>query len=163
MLRQLQRFYNDKIKEGHSPRTVWYCHTILHGALTQAERHQLVVRNVSKLTELPREARKEMRTLTRVQVAETLLPAVAKDRLFSAILLAIGTGLRRGELFALRWQDIDLDAGLLHVRQTLVWVRNYGADGGERKTRLVFQEPKTAQSRRTLPLPEGCLTASECV
>jgi integrase len=112
-----------------------------------------VVRNVSRLTELPRETRKEMRTLTREQVAETLLPAIAKDRLFAAMLLAIGAGLRRGELLALRWRDLDLDTGLLHVRQTLVRVRSYDANGGGRKTTLVFQEPKTAHSRRTAPLP----------
>jgi integrase len=155
----LQQFYNDKMKAGHSPRTVRYCHTILHGALAQAERHQLVVRNVSKLTELPPDARKEMQTLSRDQIVATLLPAVAKDRLFSAILLVIGTGLRRGELLALRWQDIELTEGLLHVRQTLVRVRNHEAEAGSRKTTLVFQQPKTAQSRRTLPLPEGCLMA----
>jgi integrase len=153
----LQRAYNDMVKAGFSARTVRYCHTIVHGTLTQAERHQLVVRNVSKLTERPGETRKEMRTLTREQVSETLLPALAEDRLFAAILLAFGTGLRRGELLALRWQDTDLNEGLLHVRRTLVRVRNY--DGGERKTRLAFHEPKTAHSRRTIPLPEGCLVA----
>jgi integrase len=153
----LQRFYNNMAKNNFSARTIRYCHTIVHGALAQAERHQLVVRNVSKLTERPGETRKEMRTLTQAQVSGTLLPALANDRMFAAILLACGTGLRRGELLALRWQDVDLDAGLLHVRRTLVRVRNY--DGGARKTRLAFHEPKTAHSRRTIPLPEGCLVA----
>jgi integrase len=155
----LQRFYNDMLAQGLSTRTVRYCHTILHGALAQAERHQLVVRNVSRLTEHPGETRKEMRTLTREQVSGTLLPALAEERLFAAILLACGTGLRRGELLALRWQDVDLDKGLLHVRRTLVRVRSYEAHGSERKTRLVFHAPKTAQSRRTIPLPEGCVVA----
>jgi len=49
----LQRFYNEKMQQGSSARTVRYCHTLLHGALAQAEKHQLLVRNVSKLTELP--------------------------------------------------------------------------------------------------------------
>jgi integrase len=153
----LQRFYNDMAKNNFSARTVRYCHTIVHGALAQAERHQLVVRNVSKLTERPCETRKEMHTLTPEQISGTLLPALAEDRLFAAVLLAFGTGLRRGELLALRWQDVDLNEGLLHVRRTLVRVRNY--DGGGRKTRLAFHEPKTAHSRRTIPLPEGCLLA----
>jgi integrase len=98
-----------------------------------------------------------MRTLTREQVSGTLLHALAEDRLFAAILLAFGTGLRRGKLLTLRWQDVDLNEGLLHVRRMLVRVRNH--DGGERKTRLAFHEPKTAHSRRTIPLPEGCLVA----
>jgi integrase len=153
----LQRFYNDRLAQGLAPRTVRYCHTILHGALAQAEKHQLVVRNVSELTEQPREIRKELRTLTREQVSGTLLPAIAEDRLFAAILWGFGTGLRRGELLAIRWQDVDFNERLLHVRRTLVRVRNY--DGGEKKTRLAFHEPKTAHSRRTIPLPEGCLVA----
>jgi integrase len=145
------------VKAGFSARTVRYCHTIAHGALAQAERHQLVVRNVSKLTERPGETRREMRTLTREQVSGTLLPALAEDRLFAAILLVFGTGVRRRELLALHWQDVGLNEGLLHIRRTLVRVRNY--DGGERKTRLACHEPKTAHSRRTIPLPEGCLVA----
>jgi integrase len=128
------------VKAGFSARTVRYCHTIVHGALAQAERHQLVVRNVSKLTERPSETRKEMRTLTREQVSGTLLPALADNRLFSAILLVFGTRLRRGELLALRWQDVDLTGGLLHIRRTLVRVRNY--DASERKTRLAFTSRK---------------------
>lgn len=69
----LQHFYNEKIQQGASARTVRYCHTLLCGALAHAEKHQLVARNVSKLTERPREARKEMRTLTLDQVTAQLL------------------------------------------------------------------------------------------
>ena len=119
----------------------------------------MIARNVSKLTELPREARKEMHTLTLDQVTANLLPAIAQDRLFAAIFLAFGTGLRRGELLALRWKDVDVKAGTLHVRQTLVRVTNHNATEGEGRTRLMFQEPKTPQSRRTVPIPEECLAA----
>ena len=93
------------------------------------------------------------------QVAAKLLPAIAQDRLFAAIFLAFRTGLRRGELLALRWKDIDLKAGVLHVRQTLVRVTNHGARADEGRTRLMFQEPRTPQSRRTVPIPEECLAA----
>ena len=140
---QLQHFYNEKMQQGASARTVRYCHTLLHSTLAQAEKHQLIARNVSKLTELPRESRKEMHTLTLDQVATKLLPAIAQDRLFAAIFLAFGTGLRRGELLALRWRDVDVKAGTLHVRQTLVRVTNHSTTEGEGRTRLMFQEPKT--------------------
>ena len=140
----LQHFYNEKMQQGSSARTVRYCHTILHGALAQAEKHQLIARNVSKLTELPREVRKEMHTLTLDQVAGKLLPAIAQDRLFAAIFLAFGTGLRRGELLALRWKDVDVKTGTWQVRQTLVRVTDHTATEGEGRTRLLFQEPKTS-------------------
>jgi integrase len=100
-----------------------------------------------------------MRTLTLEQLTAQLLPVLAEDRLGAAILLAFTTGLRRGELLALRWQDIDLTAGVLHVRQTLSRVRNHDATEKDARTRLDIQEPKTASSKRTVPIPAGCLAA----
>jgi len=154
-----QYFYNEKMQYGASARTVRYCHTLLHGALARAEQHQLIARNVSSLTGLPHEARRAMQTLTLDQVAATLLPTIAQDRLFAVIFLAFGTGLRRGELLALRWKDLDMQAGILQVRQTLVRVTNHQATPAQGRTQLLFQEPKTAQARRTIPIPGQCLTA----
>jgi integrase len=54
---------------------------------------------------------------------------------------------------ALRWQDVDLARGLIHIRQTLARVRVHGRSSAGQKTRLIFQEPKTEQSRRTIPIP----------
>jgi integrase len=96
-----------------------------------------------------------MHTLSLAQVADTLLPAIRDDRLYAAFFLAFMSGLRRGELLALRWRNIDLKAGTLHVRQTLVRARNHD----EGRTQIVFSEPKTPQSRRTIPIPDECLTA----
>jgi integrase len=110
----VQHLYNEKRQQGLSARTVRYLHTILHGALTQAEKNQLVARNVVTLVEPPRKERKEMQTLTLAQVASTLLPAIEADRLGAAVFLAFGTGLRRGELLGLRWRDIDVKEGVLH-------------------------------------------------
>jgi integrase len=155
----LQHFYNEEMQQGSAAGTVRYCHTLLHGALAQAEKHGLLIRNVTKLTEPPREARKEMHTLTLDQVTAKLLPAITQDRLFAAIFLAFGTGLRRGELLALRWKDVDQKAGTLEVRQTLVRVKNRARGAGEASTRLLIQEPKTQHSRRTVPIPEACLAA----
>jgi integrase len=156
---QLQHFYNGCRAQGRSARTVRYCHTLLHGALAQAMKNGLVARNVATLVEPPRKDRNEMRTLTLEQLTAHLLPVLAEDRLGAAILLAFTTGLRRGELLALRWQDIDLTAGVLHVRQTVSRVRNHTPTVGEARTRLDIQEPKTASSNRAVPIPAGCLAA----
>jgi len=153
---QVQRLYNQKREEGLSARTIRYMHTVLHAALKQALKNQLVVRNVSEAAELPSGKPRMMRPLTLEQV-QTFLATVRDDRLFAAVFLALGTGLRRGELLGLRWQDLDLDAGVLHVRQTLVRVCNH--DEGDRKTRLIFQEPKTEQSRRAIPVPSDIIDA----
>lgn len=149
----LQWLYNEKAKAGLSARTIHLIHVVIHGALEQAIKNQLVLRNASVATVRPREAKKEIQPLSLDQVSQ-LLAVIREDRPYPAILLEFSTGLRRGELLALRWQDVDLQAGLLHVRQNLVRVSN---QTGDRKTRIIFQEPKTPQSRRTIPLPEDIL------
>ena len=108
-----------------------------------------------RLAEPPRLRRKERRTLTMEEVTTKLLPVLQGHRLRAAFLALFMLGLRRGEVLGLRWQDIDLKAGLVHIRQALVRITHHEA----RRTELVFQEPKTASSRRTIPLPEICLVA----
>ena len=154
----VQRLYNDTLKAGLAPRTVRYIHAVIHGALEDAMKHQLVVRNVSDATILPGDVKREMQPLTLTQVRQ-LLAAIEQDRLFPAVLLELGTGLRRGELLALRWQDLELQRGLLQVQHTLERVRNHEATGNDKKTRLIFQEPKTARARRTIPIPQDSLEA----
>jgi integrase len=148
----VQRFYNAKRDAGLSQRSVRLLHTVLHNALKQAMKNPLVVRNVSEATTRPAGTTRTMQPLTMEQVNH-FLTAVKEDRLFAALLLEVGTGLRRGELLALRWQDIDLDAGVLQVRQTLVRVRHHSPLHSDRKTHLIFQEPKTLHSKRTIPAP----------
>jgi len=114
----LQRLYREKLANGLSPRTVRYIHAVINQALRQAVKNQLIACNVSEATVLPSEGKKEIRPLTTDQVAQ-LLTSIEGDRLYPAILLELATGLRRGELLALRWQDIDLKAGMLTVRQNL--------------------------------------------
>ena len=148
----VQQFYNQQRQAGLSAGTIRVIHAVLHGALRQAMRNQLVMRNVSEATERPSGKTRRMTPLTKMQVGQ-LLTAIAKHRLYPAILLGFGTGLRRGELLALRWQDVDLEAGVLHVRQTLERVRNHATTEPGKRTCLIFQEPKTEQSRHTIPIP----------
>jgi integrase len=74
---------------------------------------------------------------------QRVLDAAAGDRLEVVVALAASTGMRRGEILALRWADVSADMSVLHVRRTL-----QPTSGG-----LVFEHPKTARSRRTVALP----------
>ena len=162
----LQRLYNTKWRsgrlhgrsasEGLSADTIRCMHSVMHGALKQAMRNQLVAQNVSEATTLPRVKRPERIPLSLDDIPR-VLEAFAGHRLYAAMYLELSTGLRLGEVLGLRWQDLDFDAGLLHVRQSLVRVRNHEAREGQTKTHLVFQVPKTSQSRRTLPLPDDII------
>lgn len=152
---QVQRLLNDKLAGGLSPRSVEIMYTILHAALKQAAREGLVSRNVADYAKKPRKQRREMRVLTNEEMG-ALLNAAATERLGICIEVLLGTGLRRGELVALRWQDVDLQSGVIHVTRTVNRVR---LPDGSRRTTLSVQEPKTAAGRRSVPLPPSVLLA----
>ncbi len=116
---------------------------VLRTALNQALRWELVSRNVAALTDAPRHRARQIEPLTPRQ-AHTLLAAVAGHQLEGLVTVAVGLGLRQGEALGLRWQDVDLEAGMLSVRQTL--------ERGGPEPR--FGEPKTERSRRTVTMPD---------
>src|SRR5215208_8011183 len=114
----VQSFYGSKLESGSSKRTVEYIHTVLHAALKQAVRWELVARNVTDSVDPPRPEKEERPTFD-LERARLFLEAARGDRFEALYLLAIQTGMRRGELLGLRWDDLDLDKALLHVRQAL--------------------------------------------
>ena len=148
----IQSYYAEKLSKGRadgkgglSARSVVYHHRILSKALDYAVKMGLVVRNVAKVVEPPRVARKMMQTLSPEEVTRFLDVARETDYyVYFATLLY--TGLRRGELLALRWRNLDLDSGTLTVVETA-----YKLGNGEYR----IKEPKTPQSRRTVTLPSS--------
>jgi integrase len=144
----VQSFLNRKRAAGLSARTVQYLHAVLRRALGQAERWGLVARNVARLVVPPTAERPDVQPLT-IEQARQLIAAARGDRLEALYTVAVAIGLRQGEALGLRWQDIDLDRGLLTVARQLQRI-----DGT-----LVLTEPKTARSRRTLQLPAVAIEA----
>ena len=144
----VQSFLNTKLESGLSPRRVQYLHAVLRRALGMAERWGLVSRNVAKLVDAPRVPHHEIEPLT-PEEARRLIEAAADDRLRALWVTALGTGLRQGELLALRWEDVDLEGRKLRVRHTLARV-----DG-----KLKLLEPKTDRSRRSVSRPDVVVTA----
>jgi len=148
LLIQLWKFYNEKAKT-HSPRTVKYLHVLLHEGLKQAIAVNLIVRNVTEVLTLPKQTKKELRILSEYE-QEAILDALKGERLYTLFLLENYTGMRRGEILALRWQDIDWRNKVINVRQTMDRIKDF--DTG--KTILMFNEPKTKNSKRQLPYNE---------
>jgi integrase len=138
----VQAFLNRKAAAGLAPRTVGYLRGVLRQALGFAERMDLVGRNVARLARPPRVPRRQVNPLT-IEQARTFRAAIAGDRLEALYLVAVGCGLRQGEILGLRWGDVDLEGRTLSVRNALARV-----DG---ELRLV--EPKSATSRRIIPMP----------
>lgn len=144
----LQLLYAKKLEEGLTTTTVHHLHTILHKALNNAMRLGLIQRNVCDLVDPPRMRHHEMTTLSEEQ-ARLLLTTASGKRLEALYVLALATGMRQGELLALRWRDVDLDGSTLRVRATL-----QRTEAG-----FVFAEPKTAQSRRRIALSKTVVDA----
>jgi integrase len=131
---------------GVSATTARYAVAVLRIALSRALKDGRVVRNVAKLVDLPKAERPNLTPLT-AEESRRLLEAAAEHRFGPLFTLAVATGMRQGELLALRWQDVDLDAGMLHVRYTL-------QEGTRERA-----EPKTERSRRTIGLATTGVTA----
>jgi integrase len=145
----IQALYAHALKEGRldgkgglSPRSVIHMHRVLHQALRQAVRWQLLVRNPADAVEPPRAQRTEMQVLSEEQTGRLLTKATGTD-LYMPILLAVTTGMRRGEILALTWADVDKKAASLTVTKSLE----------QTKAGLSVKTPKTAKSRRAIPLP----------
>jgi integrase len=146
----LQSFYAQELADGYAPGTVRNMHKTLHSALESAVKLGFVHRNVADMAEPPRGGSQEIVVLTEDQ-ARTLLQTVRGDRLEALIVVALATGMRKGELQALRWQDIDLNAGIAQVTRTLKITPE-----GRR-----FGRAKTRYSRRTIALPAVAKEALE--
>jgi integrase len=137
----LNALYQQLLARGIGLRTVQYVHATIRKALNDAVRWGLLVRNPAHHATAPRPHRTELRTWSAAEL-RSFLEFVCGDRLYAAWQLAAFTGMRRGEVLGLRWADLDLDAGWLSVRQTLVVVDNHPQ----------VSEPKTARSRRRIAL-----------
>src|SRR5215207_3676239 len=101
-------FYQDRLSAGFAPASVNKLHVTLHKALDQAVRWRMIPRNVAAVVKAPRPNPKEMRTLS-AEETRKLLEAARGDRFEALYVLAVTTGMRQGELLALKWQDVDLE------------------------------------------------------
>jgi integrase len=98
-----------------SPATVRHVHGLIRNALADAEREELIYRNVARAVRPPAQRRQERRSLS-LEEAKRLLAVLRGHRLEALYVCALTVGLRRGELLGQRWSDIGLDAGTLTVR-----------------------------------------------
>ena len=129
---------------------------VIHEALDQALRNNLVTRNVSDAPKLPQLKKTKVEVFT-VESQMKFIAIIAEERLRAAYLLALGTGVREGELLALRWQDVDLKAGTIRIEQSVRRCKTFDKNSLT-KTKLLFGPVKTAAGNRSIPLPAGVLT-----
>ena len=149
MPEQVRQFYTKMGKEGGaqkqglSTKTVHEIHGVLHLALENAVRWGYLARNVCDLVDPPSIVSREPTPLT-LEQAQALLKSIREYRLEVLLTVAVVTGMRRGELLALRWSNVDFDRKTLLVLHTVDYIPKYG---------YVENEPKTKSGKRSISLP----------
>jgi integrase len=136
-------------RSGLAPRSVQMVHRVLHRALGQAKSWGVIRDNVTEVIKPPPAPDQEKEILQPDQARE-LLKRLDGHPLYMLAVLALHTGARRNELLALRWQDVDLDAGRLRIETALEQTRVYG---------IRVKAPKTKKGRRTTSLPAAAVEA----
>ncbi len=159
---QLQLFFNNKVKSGRldgkgglSPKTIRNMYNMLHEALRQAVTNKYLSINVSEGVVLPTP---QLPTIVvfKPEEQQAILKACRKERLGFAIELDFMTGLRIGELCALKWRDFDFSEKLFTVQRTLQRVQKKTAEIHEKsaKTEIVEGETKTKNGKRVIPMTD---------
>lgn len=156
LYRALQETGRVSPREGQSPglsgRTVHSIHTTLHHALKTAMEQNLIPSNPAAEVDPPKFTGAPMKVLTEAQL-DAFMKAIEKDEFWhNFFYTAVTTGLRRGEICALRWEDFDEKHGALHVRHTLHKEKDKPFTTGDTKTyagtRKIVLPPSTAQLLR---------------
>jgi len=138
----LQNHYSTKLKDGLSSKTVNFHHSVLHVVLETALKWGLIARNPADAVDPPRVRRKDMQIWDEEEIARFL--EIAKNSShYELYYLALFTGMRRSELLALRWIDVDFIYCQIYVNRSIHRLR----DGN-----YIYTEPKPEKSRRTIAL-----------
>jgi integrase len=133
----------NKAADGLGRRSAQIIHSTLRTMLSEAMREELIERNVATVVRPPSIEQVEVQPWSTAE-ASRFLATSADHRLHALFAVGVALGLRKGELLALRWDDVDLHGGVVHVRQNVQRLPEVG---------LVFGPPKSNKSRRTIPLP----------
>jgi integrase len=149
----LAELYAKLLREGRgdgrglAARTVGHVHRAIHKALVVATEWGVVQRNVADVAKPPKVQAGEIEILGE-NATRALLQQLRGRALYPLAVIGLATGMRRGELLALRWRDVDLDGGKLRVEQSLEQTKVGG---------LRFKAPKTKHGRRTITLPASAV------
>ena len=139
-----QAWVNGMVKDGYAPSTVKKALNLLKAAYSDAVKRQAIPYSPVEAVKAPKAVKKEPNSLDDEMRAKLLayLDIAADTPVNLAVKIAINTGMREQEICGLRWKDVDLKAGVLHIRNVI------GRDGGK----TYEKEPKVGSSRRDVPL-----------
>lgn len=138
----LQTFYTKCSKKGLSNRTILYFHRIIHCALKQAMKWQFITRNVADCVDTPKPKKYKAMYLNDKEITD-LIKSIKNTDIYIIVMIAIATGMRRGEILGLVWKNVDLENAVIKVTQALYPI----------KRGLAILPPKTETSIRNISIP----------
>ncbi len=149
---------NDQEKTGLSTATITKIKNILSGALSQAVKNGLITRNPADAITLPKTTKRKVLAFTQDEQS-ALLGELADHRLYALFVFALGTGLRRGELLALKWADVDMEMQEIAVRASMTRSKDRDEhgdiiEGGASQSSKKLGEVKTDSGYRVVPLTD---------
>ncbi len=151
----IQRLFNEMARK-YSRSTINLAKVVLNSMFEQACKNGIVMKNPVKNAIMPRKKKcREIRVLT-VEEQKLFLQYAQGSIYFPLYVVALGTGMRNGELRALQWKDVDFAAKIIRVQGTLKYV---GKDG---TTKYRIDSPKTQASRREIPMLDEVYRTLEC-
>jgi len=149
----LQKYYNSKVAEGYSSKTIRHMAVVINGALEYAERTGIIAVNPNRHTILPKKKKYEAKVLTEEEVLRIIELGVEED-IYPLVVLCVTCGLRRGEALALRWENVQFQEHRIRIVGNLCRVGQEDDENGKRHSVYEVLEPKTKSSIRTVYLPE---------
>lgn len=155
---QLQKYYNAKNEDGYNPKTVKHIQVLINSALEKAVCLKMLKENVNKLVVLPKRESFKAEVLSPEDV-NTILKEAKNEELYPIITLTIFTGLRKGEVMGLKWENVDFEAKELTVEGSLCKVVKETDEKGHLHHEYKIMTPKTEKSKRTIPLLDAAVEA----
>ncbi|MED1202574.1 tyrosine-type recombinase/integrase [Heyndrickxia acidicola] len=140
----IDHFYDDKIDEGYSAAYIRHMHNLLRQAFEQAVKWELIKSN-PVVNAKPPKVKNPEKTTWNIEEVNRFLTTVKNKSYGIAYILAIFTGMRRGEILGLKWEDITFGNKKIHIKRSVSYVQNKG---------LLVKEPKTSKSKRQISISE---------
>ncbi|WP_343100989.1 tyrosine-type recombinase/integrase [Romboutsia sp. MSSM.1001216sp_RTP31141st1_G3_RTP31141_220114] len=152
----IQKHYNTLLNNGTSPSTIKSINQVLKPCLGEAEKQDYIQKNYAKLIELPKIKKDDKFEVLTLEQQKLFLNAIDGHKLQALFLVALGTGLRLGEILGLKWSDIDFNKSTLSVNRSLKKVC-FIDENLSKEYKVIEQEPKTINAYRSVPIPKDVL------
>lgn len=152
----IQNYYNALSSSGKSANVIKTLNKALKASLNEAVKQSYIVKNYCDSVTLPKVEKKDEVTVFTLEEQKALVNSLNGHKLKMLIVMALGTGLRQGELLALKWDDIDFDNNYVSIDKSIKLVYLVSKDGS-RNSSILEQTPKTKSSIRTVPIPSNII------